>query len=118
MRSAEALAKGSIVRQNVDRCLEDRGVIEIAALFEQGGVSFKPFENCAAVQRPLVEIGFAQDVERGEIALRVFVTLEGSALQVGAGCEPALLAVSIHEEALLDLVQDLELEVFRHLRLE
>ena len=44
--------------------------------------------------------------------------MERSALQVGAGGEPAPLAVSIHEEALLDLVQDLEPEVFRDLRLQ
>jgi hypothetical protein len=44
--------------------------------------------------------------------------LEGGALQVGASSERALLAVAVHEKTLLYLVQELEPEVFRDLRLE
>jgi len=109
----------AIVVGQEGHCLfEDRRVVEVALVVEEALVGLEPVEYGAAVELGVVALRFTQNGQCGDVVTRFAIALQCSAVEVGGGSEPALTAVPIEEEALLDFVQDLELQMLRRLGFE
>jgi hypothetical protein len=110
----KSLLKPGFKIQNFNRGLDDRGIIQMPRVIQQAAVALQTRKDRAVLQCLVVCVCFAKNADGAEIVLRVGVSPQGLAGEVGRGCQPALLAVAIDKERLLDFVEHIEFQVLRN----